>query len=172
MRFILSTVALALASLAAAQSSTTNDASSTTTSVSPTQTCLNACAAGDVDCQAKCLGLPYPDGAQANATTSCEAGCPQGNGTEAETQAYASCLNACVSSYYYASGTGTIVSVVSTQGLVNGTTSIVAAGSPTDSSGSSGSAGASASNGSSGSGGTTTAGSSACKSCLSPVLCQ
>lgn len=167
MRFTLATVGLALVGLAAAQSSTTNDASSTTTSLSPTQTCLNACAAGDVNCQAKCLGLPYPDGAQTNATTSCEAGCPQGNGTEAETQAYASCLNACVSSYYYASGTGTIVSVVSTQGLVNGTTSIVAAGSPTGGSGSSGSAGASASNGSNGSSGATTTGSSACKSSLS-----
>jgi len=41
---------LAVVGLAAAQSITTNNALGTTTSLSPTQTCLAACASGDVNC--------------------------------------------------------------------------------------------------------------------------
>jgi hypothetical protein len=109
---------VALVGLVAAQSSTsTEDATGTTSSLSSTQTCLNACKAGDVNCQAACEGLPYPNGAQTNATTSCSANCPQGNGTAEETQQYADCLAACVSSYYYvSSGTVNVAAAESTNG--------------------------------------------------------
>ncbi|TKA82294.1 hypothetical protein B0A55_01453 [Friedmanniomyces simplex] len=91
--------------LAAAQS--TDSATVTTSSLSPTATCLAGCAQRDTSCQAACVAVPNPDAAQIAATNQCEAACPQGNGTQAETEAYAACLQGCVSSYYYAS-TGTI----------------------------------------------------------------
>ena len=41
-----------------------------------------------------------------NATTSCVAACPQGNGTAADNQAYSDCVQECIGEYYYTS-TGT-----------------------------------------------------------------
>ncbi|KAK3673869.1 hypothetical protein LTR78_006424 [Recurvomyces mirabilis] len=116
MQFTLSV--LAVLGLAAAQSSTTTGAPSGTSS-SPTaeQTCLNACATGDVNCQAQCVGVPFPNGAQVNATTSCAYACPQGDGSEAETQAYAQCLAKCSNEYYFtSSGTVNVANAESTNG--------------------------------------------------------
>ncbi|KAJ9625873.1 hypothetical protein H2203_004637 [Taxawa tesnikishii (nom. ined.)] len=94
-------------SMAAPQASATTDAAvsgtSTSTSLSPTQTCLNACNAGDVNCQAACLGNPNPNAAQINATTNCAAQCPQGNGSASDTQQYADCQQNCISSYFLTS---------------------------------------------------------------------
>ncbi|KAK7744970.1 hypothetical protein SLS53_003203 [Cytospora paraplurivora] len=114
MRFTHFLVAGALAVLASAQS--TDVASSTATSVASATTsdaavssevaCLNACGTGDVNCQAKCIAVPSPDAAQANATTECVAACDQGNGTASENQAYADCVQGCINTNYYTS-TGT-----------------------------------------------------------------
>lgn len=90
---------IAVIGLAAAQSSTTNDASGTTSSLSPTQTCLAACASGDVNCQAQCVGVPFPNGAQINATTDCSMNCDQGDGSPSATEQYGQCLQRCAASY-------------------------------------------------------------------------
>ncbi|KAF4552618.1 Hypothetical protein D9617_9g024070 [Elsinoe fawcettii] len=103
MKFTL--IVAGLVGLAVAQSGTENSASSTTTSLSPTQTCLNACAAGDVNCQAACLGDPFPNEAQINATTECSMRCVQGNGSQQETEAYGRCLADCRASYFLSTGT-------------------------------------------------------------------
>ncbi|GAM86009.1 hypothetical protein ANO11243_040190 [Dothideomycetidae sp. 11243] len=100
------TMLAGLVGFAMAQSSTSSgSASGTSSSLSPTQTCLAACATGDVNCQAACLGNPYPNAAQVNATTECSSHCVQGNGTQAETQQYADCLAACRASYFLSTGT-------------------------------------------------------------------
>ncbi|PSK60460.1 hypothetical protein C1H76_4356 [Elsinoe australis] len=106
MKFSL-TILAGLVGFAVAQSGsgTQNTASSTSTSLSPTQTCLNACAAGDVNCQAACLGNPFPNESQINATTECSMNCVQGNGTQAETEAYGQCLANCRASYFISTGT-------------------------------------------------------------------
>lgn len=121
MRFTSFLVAGVLALTASAQSvtesATTTDASgSTTTTSSVVATdsaqaaaleCLNKCEAGDVDCQAHCITVPSPDASAVNATTECSANCVQGDGSEAETAAYASCLQDCVEKYYFSGTAGT-----------------------------------------------------------------
>ncbi|KAF2224940.1 hypothetical protein BDZ85DRAFT_280146 [Elsinoe ampelina] len=97
-----------LVGLAVAQSASgTETTASTTSSVSltPAQTCLAGCGAGDVNCQAACLGNPYPNEAQINATTECSMNCVQGNGTQEETEAYGRCLEQCRASYFISTGT-------------------------------------------------------------------
>ncbi|KAK5680052.1 hypothetical protein LTS10_008002 [Elasticomyces elasticus] len=74
---------------------------------SPKEVCLAECSPQDIACKARCVGVPNPSPAQIAATNKCEAACSQGNGTAAETQFYAACLQKCVDSFYF-SGTGTI----------------------------------------------------------------
>ncbi|PNS20927.1 hypothetical protein CAC42_2858 [Sphaceloma murrayae] len=105
MKFTVILAGLVGVALAQSGSSTENTASSTSTSLSPTQTCLAACSAGDVNCQAACLGNPFPNEAQVNATTECSMRCVQGNGTQEETEAYGRCLESCRASYFISSGT-------------------------------------------------------------------
>jgi hypothetical protein len=82
-------------------------AAQTTTSaaLSPEQTCLAACSPSDVNCRAICVGVPHPGDAQISATTDCVAACDQGDGSTAASEAYAKCLNGCISSYIITSGT-------------------------------------------------------------------
>ncbi|KAG8627059.1 hypothetical protein KVT40_004542 [Elsinoe batatas] len=97
-----------LVGLAVAQSASgTENTASTTSSVSltPAQTCLAGCGTGDVNCQAACLGNPFPNEAQINATTECSMNCVQGNGTQEETEAYGRCLEQCRASYFISTGT-------------------------------------------------------------------
>ncbi|KAK3631508.1 hypothetical protein LTR56_012262 [Elasticomyces elasticus] len=75
--------------------------------VSPKEKCLTECSPQDIACKARCVGVPHPNAAQIAATNKCEAACPQGSGTAAQTQSYAACLQKCVDSFYF-SGTGTI----------------------------------------------------------------
>ena len=44
---------------------------------------------------------------QVNATNTCVAECPQGNGSEAETARYSSCVEACIGAHYFTSSVGT-----------------------------------------------------------------
>ncbi|KAI1265651.1 hypothetical protein F5Y18DRAFT_435598 [Xylariaceae sp. FL1019] len=92
-----------------AQSSTSTDVASTTVSTSPAQDsaaaaiteCLEECDETDTTCRAHCIAVPSPDTANVNATTSCVAACPQGQGTAADNAAYADCVNGCIGQYYF-----------------------------------------------------------------------
>ncbi|KAK8140445.1 hypothetical protein PG984_000511 [Apiospora sp. TS-2023a] len=103
----------------AADSSSSNDvketksvaaAPTTTVGLTPEQSaitaCLDACKAGDVDCQSKCIAVPSPNTQQVNATNNCVAACPVGKGTASENKNYETCVNDCIGKYYYTS-TGT-----------------------------------------------------------------
>lgn len=105
---ILTLVAVASANLLPrADSSTTTTSPPTTTSasLSPTASCLASCAAGDVTCEAACVGAAHPNSSQASDTNSCAAKCPQGDGSTSDSDAYAQCLAACISSYFPTSQT-------------------------------------------------------------------
>ncbi|KAF3920904.1 hypothetical protein ABW21_db0208204 [Orbilia brochopaga] len=63
-------------------------ASAVVVSVDPVQSsilgCIQKCAAGDVNCQAQCQGLPTPDETAVNATHNCVAACPSSSGSDAD----------------------------------------------------------------------------------------
>jgi len=103
---VLLTALLALGTHAMPQN---NDATSTTTatvsqvatptiSLTPQQTCLQKCNAGDVNCQAACVGVPYPNDQQMVDVTSCVAACDQGDGSPEATDRYAACSQKCITS--------------------------------------------------------------------------
>ncbi len=81
-----------------------DEPATSTRELTPLESCLAGCRAGDVNCQAVCVGVPNPTEDGVNQTTECEANCEQGDGTEAETRAFAECKQACYSSYFYTSG--------------------------------------------------------------------
>jgi len=92
-------VGLSAFALAAPQSATS--VSPAEASQSAINTCIKKCNPGDVNCQAACQGLPTPDASAVDATTACDAACPQGNGSASDTAQYAACQAACVSSLYF-----------------------------------------------------------------------
>ncbi|KAI8956368.1 hypothetical protein F4801DRAFT_13707 [Xylaria longipes] len=120
MRFTSFIVAGLFAVAASAQSSSPVETGSATTTVASTsvsldpaqssaseiQQCLAKCDDSDTKCRANCIAVPSPDNQNVNATTACVADCPQGNGTAADNQAYADCVQKCIGEYYYTS-TGT-----------------------------------------------------------------
>ncbi|KAL1587673.1 hypothetical protein WHR41_03466 [Cladosporium halotolerans] len=107
---------VALLGLAAAQSETTNSASGTSSATDPTSTCLAACAAGDVNCQAQCVNVPYPNESQINATLQCSTNeCTQGDSGPEDTKKYGECLASCARDFYYTSG-ATVTGVVANAG--------------------------------------------------------
>jgi hypothetical protein len=116
----LTLIALALAGTILAQDTTTTAATSAVT-LSAEQQCLAACAPGDVNCQAICVNVPHPGETQMNLVTGCVANCDQGDGSAEASAAYASCRNACISSYIITSGTAVPTGDASTA-LVAGTT--------------------------------------------------
>lgn len=67
--------------------------------------------------------MPSPDNASVNATTACVAACPQGNGTAADNQAYADCVDTCIGEYYFTS-TGTPNLATSKAGNADTTASV------------------------------------------------
>ncbi|KAE9375026.1 hypothetical protein N431DRAFT_455735 [Stipitochalara longipes BDJ] len=79
--------------------------STTTWALTPAQICLQSCTSGDVNCEAQCVGSAHPNSVQVSETNECAAKCPQGNGTYSKSSNYASCLQACISSYYPTSQT-------------------------------------------------------------------
>ncbi|KAI1351173.1 hypothetical protein F5Y01DRAFT_283623 [Xylaria sp. FL0043] len=131
MRFTSFIVAGLFAVAASAQSSTTSVASTSVSSSDPAQSsvasqieqCLAACDADDTKCRANCIAVPSPDNQNVNATTSCVANCPQGNGTAADNQAYADCVEKCIGEYYYTT-TGTPNLATSGAGNGAGTASV------------------------------------------------
>lgn len=69
--------------------------------------CIDACPKGDVKCTSKCITVPSPNESQVNATNTCVAACPQGNGTEADIANYSNCVSGCIATNYYTSSIGT-----------------------------------------------------------------
>lgn len=86
------------------------DAPTPTMSLTPEQSrvaaCLEACADGDVSCEAKCVNVPNPNEDMVSANQACVEACPRGNGTEADILAYETCLVGCVGTHYHPSTTG------------------------------------------------------------------
>lgn len=70
--------------------------------------CALACDAGDVTCQAACLGNARPNASQAIATNECAAKCDQGDGSTPASQAYAKCVDACINSLFPSTQTANI----------------------------------------------------------------
>jgi hypothetical protein len=95
---------IGLAAVAHAASGTTSAPAPTTTSAETK--CLDACAKGDVNCQASCVGDPSPNSSMIADTTDCVAACPKGKGTESDNAAYAKCRDSCISSSFLPSATG------------------------------------------------------------------
>ncbi|KND95104.1 hypothetical protein TOPH_00138 [Tolypocladium ophioglossoides CBS 100239] len=129
MRFAALVLSGALA-LAAAQSPV-----SLTPAQASQAACLKTCKAGDVNCQAPCVGVPNPDGSQVDATTKCAAACPQGDGSPAQTDQYAACVNKCIKKNYFTSG-GTPQATGGSGGSASGTSSAAAVATQTGGSGS------------------------------------
>ncbi|KAL1891629.1 hypothetical protein Sste5346_007545 [Sporothrix stenoceras] len=113
MRFSAALFVGVFAAFASAQSTTAGSATGVSTAGTAQSSaqaaitkCLDACAADDVSCRAKCIAVPDPNAAQANATNNCVADCPKGNGTASDNKEYADCVAACIGANYYTS-TGT-----------------------------------------------------------------
>lgn len=67
--------------------------------------CALACNAGDVMCQASCLGNARPNASQAIDTNECAAKCDQGDGSDEASNAYAKCVQSCIYSLFPSSQT-------------------------------------------------------------------
>lgn len=106
MKFTTVLFSAALIACATAQTSTITSSAPVNTSSSygpEVDKCLAKCKPEDknyVSCAATCLGNPNPTAEQVNETTKCAAACPQGNGTQAETEAYGKCQRECTVKYF------------------------------------------------------------------------
>lgn len=106
MKFTTVLFSVALIASATAQTTTTTSSApvNTNSSYGPAvDKCLATCKPENKDyvsCAATCLGNPNPTPEQVNETTKCAAACPQGNGTQAETEAYGKCQRACTVKYF------------------------------------------------------------------------
>ncbi|EXJ91562.1 hypothetical protein A1O3_00110 [Capronia epimyces CBS 606.96] len=101
MRFFRSLITFGIVALVAAQDlSLTSSSATSVASSSPTLDAQTRCLQ-----KSACVNVPCPSQLQANATTDCAAQCPQGNGTQSETEQYASCQASCISSYFLSTGT-------------------------------------------------------------------
>ncbi|GJN68422.1 hypothetical protein PCL_07686 [Purpureocillium lilacinum] len=112
MRFATVILSGALALVASAQSDTSATQPATPTrTLSPAESsaaaCLSACKPGDVDCQSHCITVPSPDKDAVDRTTKCAAACVQGDGSKAQTEAYAACQQKCIRDNFYESSAGT-----------------------------------------------------------------
>jgi len=101
----LSLLSTAFAVPQAASSTITSAASVVSAVLTPAQTCIASCPAGDVNCQAACVGAAHPNSSQADQTNQCAMKCDQGDGSPAATEKYSQCVQACISSYYPTSQT-------------------------------------------------------------------
>jgi len=103
MRFTSILVAGSFAVAASAQSTT----ASIDPSASSVVACIDACDPTDVGCLSHCNPVPNPDMDQVIATNTCIGNCDQGDGTEAETQAYGTCVAKCITDNFYGTESGT-----------------------------------------------------------------
>ncbi|RMZ66678.1 anchored cell wall 4 [Pyrenophora seminiperda CCB06] len=89
----------------AATTSAPTSAAPAPTGLTPAVSCAMACNAGDVNCQAACLGNARPNASQAIETNECAAKCDQGDGSTAASQKYAKCVDSCINSLFPSSQT-------------------------------------------------------------------
>jgi hypothetical protein len=102
---LLSLLSTAFAAPQAASSTITSAASVVSAGLTPAQTCIASCPAGDVNCQAACVGAAHPNSSQVDQTTECAMKCDQGDGSPAATEKYSQCVQSCISSYFPTSQT-------------------------------------------------------------------
>jgi len=107
--FLLALSSIVLADTTITSHRTVTDMATVTTDIAAQETCLAACAPTDVNCQAICVGVPHPGAAQMNGVTDCVAGCDQGDGSAAATEAYTTCRNNCIASFIITTGTASPV---------------------------------------------------------------
>lgn len=132
MKLSTSSVLFTLLSLTTAQSTVSTTPPTTTAyALTPQQSCLASCPAGDVNCQAACVGSAHPNSAQVSETNQCAASCVQGNGSTEESNLYAECLAACISSYYPTTQTAAPVNGVSSVATSNPVTTATGTGTGT-----------------------------------------
>ena len=107
MRFTAVFIASALSAVAVAQSTT----ASPTMSLDPAQSsiiaCLDKCGEDDVACKARCNPVPNPSESQVIQLDKCVGDCDQGDGSDADSEAYAKCRADCITKYYYNTSEGT-----------------------------------------------------------------
>jgi len=73
--------------------------------LTPQVSCALACNAGDVTCQAACLGNARPNASQVVDTNKCAAKCDQGDGSAAASSAFSQCVQSCINSLFPSSQT-------------------------------------------------------------------
>jgi len=106
MKYAAVILAFAIGAFAVPQAASVTPApSASAPSLPPSVSCIHACSAGDVTCQAACLGNARPDASQAIATNECAAKCDQGNGSPEASTAYAKCVASCINSLFPSSQT-------------------------------------------------------------------
>ncbi|KAL4907496.1 hypothetical protein BDW74DRAFT_125082 [Aspergillus multicolor] len=102
-----SVLALVAAQDSSSTSTETSTAPATTHSLTPQEQCAARCGDDDICCVAACYSVPCPSDQQANDTNTCVSQCDQGDGSEADTQAYAQCQARCITTTYFP-GTATL----------------------------------------------------------------
>ena len=101
-------LAFAIGAFALPQDTATVTSAPTTTAIpglTPAVSCALACDAGDVTCQAACMGNARPNASQAIETNECAAKCDQGDGSTEDSIAYAKCVDSCINSLFPSSQT-------------------------------------------------------------------
>lgn len=111
MRFTQVFVAGALVAAASAQDTTASSEATPTYAMDPAQSstlaCIDSCDPTDLSCIAHCNPVPDPSDQQAIDTTECVANCDQGDGSEADTNAYAECMANCITENFFHTTAGT-----------------------------------------------------------------
>lgn len=100
-------LALAIGAFAFPQDGTITSAPTSTAlpGLTPQVSCVLACSAGDVTCQAACVGNARPNASQAIETNECAAKCDQGDGSTEDSIAYSKCVDSCINSLFPSSQT-------------------------------------------------------------------
>ncbi|KAF1912588.1 hypothetical protein BDU57DRAFT_522956 [Ampelomyces quisqualis] len=73
--------------------------------LTPQVSCIMACPAGDVMCQAACQGNARPNASQVIDTNNCAAKCDQGDGSAGAATAFEKCVQGCINSLFPSSQT-------------------------------------------------------------------
>ncbi|KAJ4345487.1 uncharacterized protein N0V89_011619 [Didymosphaeria variabile] len=123
MKYSIAVLAFAAGVLALPQESasiTSAPTSAASPSLTPQVSCIQECDAGDVTCQAACMGNARPNASQVVETTECAANCDQGSGSKEDTEKYAKCQQDCYASLFPSSQTNF-------QGAVGGVSSAASA---------------------------------------------
>lgn len=88
--------AVILAAFAAAVYAAPQDSTPVSSATTPQASCLSGCGLTDLKCQASCVGVPYPNEDDANATTKCAEGCEQGDGSPQAAVDFGNCVQDCI----------------------------------------------------------------------------